>query len=81
MSAEEAVNIVQSGDVIATTGYGGNGTPEELLVALEKRFLETGAPKDLTLFHSTGQGDGKESYHPTFMRPKGRHVNQRDTNA
>ena len=60
VSAEEAVAIVQEGDVLATTGYGGNGTPEQLLVSLEKRFIETGTPRQLTLVHSTGQGDTRD---------------------
>ncbi|MEE9159786.1 MAG: CoA-transferase, partial [Gammaproteobacteria bacterium] len=60
VTAEEAIAIIHDGDVLATTGYGGNGTPEQLLVALEKRFLERGSPVNLTLVHSTGQGDGNE---------------------
>lgn len=60
VSAEAAVAIVQDGDVIATTGYGGHGVPENLLVSLEKRFIETSTPRNLTLVHSTGQGDAKE---------------------
>ncbi len=60
VSAAEAVAIIHDGDVLATTGYGGNGTPDQLLVALEKRFLETGTPRGLTLVHSTGQGDAGE---------------------
>jgi propionate CoA-transferase len=57
---EGAVSVLQHGDVLATSGYGGHGVPEQLLVALEKRFVETGTPKGLTLIHSTGQGDGKD---------------------
>ena len=60
VSANAAVAIIQDGDVLATTGYGGNGTPEQLLVALEERFAETGTPRNLTLVHSTGQGDTQE---------------------
>lgn len=60
VSAEAAVAIIQDGDVLATTGYGGHGVPEHLLVALEKRFVETGTPKNLTLVHSTGQGDARD---------------------
>ncbi len=41
---EDAVSVVQDGDVLATSGYGGHGMPEQLLVALEKRFLETARP-------------------------------------
>ena len=46
---EDAVALIQDGDVVASSGYGGNGTPEALFVALERRFLETGTPRNLTL--------------------------------
>jgi len=58
--AADAVALIQDGDVLASTGYGGNGTPDQLFVELEKRFLETGHPRDLTLVYAGGQGDGKE---------------------
>jgi propionate CoA-transferase len=48
-SAAEAVAIIQSGDAICTSGFVGIGVPDALLVALEKRFLETGEPRDLSL--------------------------------
>jgi propionate CoA-transferase len=57
---EDAVSVLQDGDVLANSGYGGHGMPEQLLASLEKRFLETGHPRGLTLIHATGQGDGKE---------------------
>ncbi len=60
VSAEAAIAIIQDDDLLATTGYGGNGVPEFLLAALEKRFVETGSPKNLTLVHSTGQGDMRD---------------------
>jgi propionate CoA-transferase len=60
VEAEDAVAVIHDGDVVATSGYAGSGTPDQLLVALEKRFLETGAPRGLTLVHSTGQGDARE---------------------
>ena len=60
ISAQDAIAIVQDNDVLATSGYGGNGTADQLLVALEKRFLETGSPRDLTLVFAGGQGDGKD---------------------
>ncbi len=59
-SAEDAVAIIQDGDVLATNGYGGNGMPEQLLVALEARFKDSGTPRDLTLVCASGQGDAKE---------------------
>ena len=60
VSSEAAIAIIQDDDVLPTTGYGGNGVPEFLLKALEKRFVETASPKNLTLIHSTGQGDMRE---------------------
>src|SRR5512147_1585291 len=54
---EDAIAVLHDGDVLATTGYGGHGIPEQLLVTLERRFLDTGTPRGLTLLHSTGQGD------------------------
>ncbi len=57
---EDAVALIRQDDVLAVSGYGGNGTPEELLVALERRFLDSGGPQNLTLVYAGGQGDGKE---------------------
>ena len=57
---EDAVALIQDGDVVASSGYGGNGTPEALLAALQARFRETATPRDLTLVWAGGQGDGKD---------------------
>ena len=57
IEVEDAVAVIHDGDTIASAGYGGNGTPDQLFVALEKRFLETGTPRDLTLGFAGGQGD------------------------
>src|SRR6476661_2646175 len=59
-SAAEAVAIVQSGDAICTSGFVGIGVPDALLVAMKKRFLDPGGPRDLTLVFAADQGDGKE---------------------
>src|SRR5256885_764190 len=60
VEAADAVAVIHDRDVVASAGYGGNGTPDQLFVALEKRFLESGAPRELTLVFSTGQGDMKD---------------------
>jgi propionate CoA-transferase len=57
VDAADAVTVIRSGDVIATSGYGGHGVSEGILVALEDRFLGEGLPRDLTLVYAGGQGD------------------------
>lgn len=60
VSADEAVAIIRDHDTLANTGFVGNGAPEELLSALERRFVSTGSPRALTLVFAAGQGDGGE---------------------
>lgn len=60
MTADEAVKLIKSDSTLATGGFVGNAVPEELEIALEKRFTETNEPKNLTLVYAAGQGDGKE---------------------
>ena len=60
VTAEEAVALVLDGNTICCNGFVQSGIPEALLEALEKRFLETGHPRDLRLFAAAGQADGKE---------------------
>ena len=59
-TAAEAVAVIQSGDAVCTSGFVGIGVPDELLQALEKRFVETGEPRGLTLLFAAGQGDGRD---------------------
>src|SRR6516225_3845110 len=49
VSADEAVAIIRDRDTLCTSGFVGVGTPDELLVALEKRYLQTRHPSDLTI--------------------------------
>jgi len=60
VTADEAVALIHDGDAVCTSGFVGVGTPDEILLALERRFLKDGAPRDLTLVFAAGQGDGKE---------------------
>jgi propionate CoA-transferase len=60
VTAAEAANIVRDGDTLACSGFGTNGVPEELCVALAQRFEATGAPANLTLLFGGGPGDGRD---------------------
>ena len=57
ISAQEAALLVNDGDTISTGGFLSAGSPETLNKALEQRFLETGHPRDLTLFFAACQGN------------------------
>ncbi len=65
ITAEEAAMLVKSGDTVATSGFVGSGCPESLTKALEKRFLDTGFPRELTYFYAAAQGnrDGRGADH------------------
>ena len=56
-TAADAISVIRDGDTVLVSGFVGIGTPDELIVALEKRFLETGHPRDLTLVFAAAPGD------------------------
>lgn len=60
MTAEEAVKLIKDGDAIGIGGFIGMGHPQELSIAIENSFKETGHPRDLTVMFSAGVGDGTD---------------------
>ena len=77
-----AEEMRKDGDVFII-GSNGGMAPETLYAAVERRFLETSTPRDLTLFHATGVGavdvdpglppEGDALAWPVFTRD-GRHL-------
>ena len=55
--AEEVSRLIKDGDTIMYTGITLGGFAEEALVELEKSFLETGHPRDLTMYWQSATGN------------------------
>ncbi len=60
LTADEAMALIKDGSMVAIDGFVSIGHPEELTTALEKRFVETGTPRNLSLVYAAGQGDAKD---------------------
>jgi len=60
ISAKEAAYLIKGKDTVAFGAMGLSGWAEEIAQELEKRFLETGEPRDLTLKQGSATGDWKE---------------------
>ncbi|MCP4983687.1 MAG: acyl CoA:acetate/3-ketoacid CoA transferase [Gammaproteobacteria bacterium] len=60
ISVDTAIAEIPDEATLATAGFVGIGFPEALAIALERRFISTGGPVNLTLIYAAGQGDGGE---------------------
>ena len=57
ISPEEAAELLKDGDTFTTSGFVASCIPEALNKAAERRFLETGHPRDLTYIYAGSQGN------------------------
>jgi propionate CoA-transferase len=59
-TADDVAAMIASGSNVVVDGSGGGvNDPNEILKAIEQRFLSTGSPRDLTIIHPSGMGDHK----------------------
>lgn len=61
MDMEDAINLIKDGDEIIFNGFGSMGFPEEICIAMEKKFLSEGHPRDLKYIAGAGQGVWNET--------------------
>lgn len=60
INADEAASLIKDGDTVGAACLGLIGWPEEIALALEKRFLNSGSPRNLTIVHSSASGNWKD---------------------
>ena len=60
LSPLEAARRIKNGSTIYMAGMGLGGFAEEVAIGIQDSFLATGHPNTLTLYHSTGIGNGKD---------------------
>ena len=60
ITADTAAELIKDGVTVAFGAMGLAGWAEEIGAAVEKRFLETGHPRDLNVVQSCSTGDRKE---------------------
>lgn len=60
ITARQAADLIKDGITVGWTTAGLCGFAEDIATAVEERFVETGSPKDIRLFHCCGCGDHKD---------------------
>lgn len=60
ITADQAADLIEDNSSVCVNGFVMVNAAEELFVAVEKRFLKTGHPKNLKLMYTGSVGDGEE---------------------
>src|SRR5512136_667403 len=60
ITAQQAALLIQDGATVGASTQGLAGWAEEIAIAIEERFKDTGHPKNVTLVHSCTCGDYKK---------------------
>lgn len=65
LKAAEVAAFVEDNMTVASSGFVGSSIPEALIGAMEKRFLDSGHPQNITYFYAGSQGnrDGRGGDH------------------
>jgi propionate CoA-transferase len=69
ISASDAAALINDGATLGAAALGLSGWPEEISIAIEKRFLASGHPARLTFVHASGIGDWKTKGPQHFTHP------------
>jgi len=69
ITAEKAAALINDGATLGASAIVLAGWPEEVAIAIEKRYLETQHPKDITFAHASGIGDWKTKGANHFAHP------------
>ena len=69
VSAQQAAALVQSGWTVASAGFVGAGHAETVTEALERRFLQSGLPRDLTRSTRPGRATAVHAASTTSAMP------------
>lgn len=57
ITASQAATLIPDGATIAASGFGLSCWAEEMGIAIEERFLQSGHPRNLTVVHASAVGD------------------------
>ena len=60
IEAGDVARLIPNGATLYCTGMGLAGFAEEVAKAVSEAFQRTGHPRDLTLYHATGVGNGRD---------------------